>query len=251
MKPMLANTLTPDNVRFPCFVQPKLNGIRCFWDGQTAWTRGGKHHKPHVHRLLAALPAIDGLYDGELVCRTGDLLETVQSAVMGEGETSKLHFRIFDVATPEPLRFRDRLDMIHGVAIETTLVRTPATLESMMDRFIEEGYEGLIARNPNGSYQEARTNDLLKYKRWHDAEFPITDVVEASGKDAGTAVFVCSVANGKLFGVVPAGTREDRQAIWLNRQKWVGRFYTVKFHCVTSHGMPRDPIGVGDRYAGL
>jgi len=50
---MRATVFTPKRAKYPAFVQPKHNGVRCLWDGATALTREGNEHKPHIRKLLA------------------------------------------------------------------------------------------------------------------------------------------------------------------------------------------------------
>jgi DNA ligase-1 len=244
--PMLAKILTDDNVCFPCFVQPKLNGIRCLWDGVTARTRSGLPHAAHIQQMAAQWPVTAGVADGELVLEPGTPLEVVQSAVAAPNDDSpRLQFGQFDVQLATA--WRDRYDAIRSVCIETTLIRTDSQLESAMERFLASGYEGLIARRPDGLYVSGNSANLLKYKPFQDAEFPVIDVVEAQGKDAGTALLVCATADGQPFGVRPSGSRPVRRKMLAERTAWIGRPYTVRFQGFTSYGLPRSPVGVAER----
>jgi DNA ligase-1 len=245
-KPMLARTLDESNVVFPCFAQPKLNGIRCLWDGQTAWTRSGLPHQPHIQRLLSGIRCPHGPLDGELMLAEGRPLEEVQSAVAADTEFSQdLRFRAFDVLCAAP--FRDRRDLLGATAVEALWIRTSTQLESALERFLEAGHEGLIARDPQGLYESGYSEHLLKYKRFQDAEFPILDVLEAQGKDHGTAILVCQTPADQTFRVRPAGSRSFRSQILANRLSWLGRLYTVRFQGYTSHGIPRCAAGVAER----
>jgi DNA ligase-1 len=246
IEPMLARTMSDENLSLPCFVQPKLDGIRCLWDGRTAWTRSGRPHAPHIQRLASHWPAIHGVLDGELAMDPGTPFETIQSAVSRENERSgHLEFRIFDTISSSP--FRDRYDSIRHIVIETVLIRSASELESALDRFLEAGHEGLIARNPASPYQPGYSDGLLKYKRFEDAEFRVVDILEAEGKDAGTAVMVCETATGLTFGVKPAGSRQIRMRILAERHDWIGKSYTVRFQGWTRNGIPRFPTGVAER----
>jgi DNA ligase-1 len=247
-KPMLAKTLDESQLTFPCFVQPKLNGIRCLWDGRTAWARSGLPHPEHIQRLLASIQWPHGVLDGELMLPIGHLFEEVQSAVASEGPlSSQLTLETFDCIPPSPIPFRDRVDLLGDRGIETSLVRSETQLESAMDRFLAAGYEGLIARDPRGHYEAGYSNHLLKYKRFEDAEFPVVEVLEAEGKDQGTALLVCGMPDGQTFRVRPSGSRAVRSKMWKDRLAWLGRPYTVRFQGYTAYGLPRNAVGVAER----
>ncbi len=246
-KPMQAMTFDDLWAVYPCFVQPKINGVRCLWDGHTAWARSGKPLCEAIQRVSHAIcPAGPGVLDGELVA-PGEPFETVLEAVAGDADAAgRLVYRPFDLAA-EGLPFRDRYEAIRSLCIETEWVHNETQLEAAMDRFLDAGYEGLIARDPDADYQSGPCKGILKYKRFEDAEFTIRGIVEASGKDAGTALLICETPHGKPFGVQPAGSRSARMRMLRDRELWIGKPYTVKFQGWTRDGLPRNYAGVGER----
>jgi DNA ligase 1 len=246
--PMQAKVFCDELAFWPALVQPKINGIRCLWDGRVARTRSERPHTEPIQRLPADWPRIEGVLDGELALDPGTDFEIVQSAVTGDNDlTSSLRFHPFDVILPQSVPFADRYDLIRPYCIETILIRTATQLESAMDRFLEQGHEGLITRHPRGLYRSGSSDSILKYKRTRDAEFTVVDVVEAQGKDAGTAVLVCQTDQGYRFGVRPSGNRATRQRMLRDRQQWIGASYTVRFNGFTRYGVPRNPVGVAER----
>jgi DNA ligase-1 len=113
------------------------------------------------------------------------------------------------------------------------------------DECVEEGYEGIIIRNPNGVYEFGfRSNDLIKYKEFIDSEFIIIDVVEATGRDAGTAVFVCVTEDGKVFNVKPKGSKKLRTEYFTNKENYINKKLTVRYQGLSDDGIPRFPSGV-------
>lgn len=245
---MLATKFTANRAVFPCFVQPKLNGVRCLWDGRTASCRSGRRHHPVIQAIMRRYPGHpDGLLDGELTA-PGEPFEIVQAAVAGdETAAAKLSFATFDWIGRPDLAFRDRLEAIRDRIVETTWVQDLEGLESAYGRFLDEGYEGLIARDPAALYTPGKAQGLLKYKPFEDAEFPIVDVLEAGGKDAGTAMLVCQTPAGVRFPITPGGCRRYRMKIWRDRLDWIGKPYTVRFEGWTAYGAPRFARGVGER----
>jgi len=246
MKPMLAKKMTPGNVRFPCFVQPKIDGYRCLFDGVVARSRSGRPFLPHVQQLLTGMAVPEGcVRDGELALPPEYPFEDLQSAVAGGGPLArKLAMETFDVITPEPMPFADRRTLVPDL-VETYYVTSETQMENRLDAFLAAGYEGLIARNPKAPYVRGRTDALLKYKRFEDAEFPVVGVTEAGGKDAGTAILHCRTEGGRIFAVKPEGSREHRQRLWRRRSCYLGRRYTVMFQGRTRAGVPRFATGKG------
>ena len=85
---------------------------------------------------------------------------------------------------------------------------------------------------------------MIKYKEFVDDEFDIIDVVEATGRDAGTAVFVCVTKDGKKFNVKPKGDKKLRSEYFSNREKYINKKLTVKYQGLSDDGIPRFPSGI-------
>ena len=81
-------------------------------------------------------------------------------------------------------------------------------------------------------------------KKFEDKEFLIEDVVEATGRDAGTGIFVLRADNGELFKAKPQGTHETREGYLQNKDILVGKRCTVKFQGLSDDGIPRFPIAL-------
>lgn len=115
------------------------------------------------------------------------------------------------------------------------------------EKCVANGYEGVIVRNLDGKYEFGfHSNDLIKLKTFDDAEFEIVDVVEATGRDAGTAVFVCKCKGGE-FNVKPQGTRELRAEYFKNGDKLIGKKVTVQYQGLSDDGIPRFPSAISIR----
>ena len=248
-EPMLAKTMTKRSSRFPALAQPKIDGVRAMWDGHTAWTRTGHRHLPHVNALFAGVTIPEGalLLDGELIVPGARHFEQTQSAVTCAETADGLKFLAFDCICREAaVPCRDRLAMI-DTPLESTWVHNATEIESVLDRFTADGYEGIILRDPRAPYCPGRTTALQKYKRFQDAEFPILTVIEAGGKDAGTAVFVCCTRTNRTFTARPIGTRAHRARLWVERASLVGCMATVRFQGLSSYGVPRFPVAIAVR----
>ncbi len=267
-KPMLAKEYDPEKSPsaagfFPRTVQPKLDGVRMLAtrkpDGRVAlFSRTGKpfdHLVPCFKQDISALP-VGVVLDGELFLR-GAGFQNILSMVKntsGGAERDRLMYNVYDVASLRAgfvereafiadlfkrHKFK-RLERVHSV-----VAKTAADVERHMDAAIRDGFEGIMLRDPSAMYENGkRSSSLLKYKRFKDAEFRIVGHAEASGKDTGTVVFVCSTEDGKHFRVRPMGTHKQRAQMLKDASSMVGRQLTVKFQEMTDKGIPRFPVGI-------
>ena len=72
------------------------------------------------------------------------------------------------------------------------------------EKFLNEGYEGSIYRNPDGIYKGTRSWDLMKFKDFHDAEATIVGYELGKGKRTGTiGKFIMQDDEGVEFGCPP------------------------------------------------
>lgn len=268
---MLAKDHANHEIGLPSLVQPKLDGIRLLacLDGTSNGqrvvlsTRTGKRASERAFGALGALlqPLLrPGLtLDGEMYLH-GRPFEELASLFKREQPELKFHvFDVFDAAKPG-LTAQERLAILKNlklpgprvVHVPTVTVRTQADLKHAIQKFTyDEKYEGIMLRKPDGLYQPGKRSDnLLKMKPFQTDEFKIVDVVEAEGRDAGTAVFVCAVSTA-TFNVRMKATREARRQYWqafLNRPaSIIGKMLTVRYQELTRYGIPRFPVGLAIR----
>lgn len=253
-KPMLAKNYEghEHRVKFPCYVQPKLDGIRCVTDGQRFWSRNGKLF-PIVNLKHLRVPSVPYLMDGELMVSRSTFFEDIVSAVkngstLDRSLAKRIRFHVFDGIREEPFRVRTvgvevlaRQWKSRGwMAVKTLRIENRAELKRVAKRFLLYGFEGTMIRSATGAYVSKRTLDLLKWKPMMEKEFKIVGVKQAKGKDKGTPVFKCKVGK-KTFNVRPMGSLKQRRRMWLNRDGLIGEMLTVEFQNYTKHGKPRFP----------
>lgn len=286
MKPMLAISYDETKIKFPCVCQPKYDGVRCLTfvgkDGEVhLLSRKGKEYNiPHIkkwandHRRYLPI-------DGELYNHKELTFQEIVSAVKKESEiTSKLSYVVYDIPVENvkfasllkiPYQCNDynaslvmhvagdnRLSMLTDIAkledkgpIKVSQSRICNSFEDIKkyhDECVEDGYEGIIIRNTDGIYEFGfKSSNLIKYKEFVDDEFDIIDVVEATGRDAGTAVFVCVTKDGKRFNVKPKGDKKLRSEYFSHREKYINKKLTVKYQGLSDDGIPRFPSGIAIR----
>lgn len=254
-------------VKFPCYVQPKLDGVRCL-----AYLENGKvvllsrqrkefNHLSHIRdELLPALKEHTGLIlDGELYSHKYSFQEII-SAIKRDTPnnlTEEIEYHVYDIVNPD--KFFQRLDFIHQniyigsvKPVDTKLINSLDNIDYWHNYYTKRGYEGLMIRNKEGLYkQDGRSQDLLKYKKFIDQEFPIVGASQNKGKLSNTCTFRCE-CNGTTFDVMPEGSEAERAQLykdWKNGVIKKGDLATVKFFSWSTSvpQVPRFPIMKGVR----
>lgn len=264
--PMLAHEFKKHEkkVKYPCYVQPKLDGLRCTIalesDNVIARSRKGKtwntidHILDSVEKFLVANPSY--ILDGEIYCDSSKLsFQEICSAIKRDepNDRSKLAefwcYDLYDTNQPD-LTFTERTKLIPSnlpsfVKVETTECSDLTSVHAQHAINVSLGYEGSIVRTANGKYKvDGRSHDLLKLKDFQDAEYLITNKYEDKNNEC---VFVClDQATGKTFSCKPEGDHNLRVS-YLHDDN-IGQFLTVRFFELTDEGLPRFPVGVCIRF---
>ena len=194
-KPMLAYPVSdkPIDYNKPVFIQPKLDGVRCIirkeGDKVTAFSRKGKefHTLAKVLREVSFMKG-DFVLDGE-VCIVNDLVEDFQG-IMKEIRkknhtiTNPRYF-VFDKLTLEEFdsgtstrtlseRFCNTQYEYDTVTFMKQIkVSNHEHLQQLCDVAEKNGYEGMMVRKDT-TYQGKRSRDIMKCKKFYDAEYIIT-----------------------------------------------------------------------------
>ena len=259
--PMLAKSYDKDghHIKFPCYVQPKLDGLRCLAivkDGKVELrSRQNKVFKvlDHIEKELYQFP--DGVYDGELYAHDVSFQDIVSGIKRDEKNdlTAKIEYWIYDIVNEDNNKLRQITiselpfnNIIKRVATIDTADET--FLDKFHSHFTNMGFEGIMVRNWNGLYKvNGRSADLQKYKKFMDEEFEIFDAEENKGKLAGSCVFHCKTKDGGTFKVMPEGSESQRKKYWTDWNSGKiksGMMATVEFFSYTTSipKIPRFPI---------
>ena len=255
--PMLASTWTPKSkLSSKVYVQPKLDGIRLMLGRRggeiVMMTRTGKP----VTGMEQALndPAVKKLQEGEWVdgeAYSKDIpFEEISGKFRKNSSCPELEFHVFDTFDLNNISesFEKRCYKIARWknTVPMALI-DPSRIEEFHDKFVAEGYEGIIIREPHSAYEIGyRSRNLLKFKKFDTNEFKIVGCEEGTAKDAGTAIFVCECSGG-TFNVRPKGTLAVRKEYWENRDQHMGQMLTVKHQGTSVEGIPRFPVGLAIR----
>jgi len=261
--PMLAQSFK-DKTPFPLGEQIKLDGVRAtaFWDGDRVvlQSRQGKPWTATTHlnaELEAVLPK-DMVLDGEIYLH-GKSLQWISSRTKKKQEgTELLEYHCYDM--PEVPGLDDAPNIIRQTALinffnsitpnklKLVPMGTVTTKEQMMQRhdiYVEQGYEGLIARVLDAPYEWGhRSPVLLKVKEFEDAEFTIVGHTEGRGNETGLVIWICkNDINDLTFETRPRGTHPERRKLFNEAVSHYGEKLTVRFIGRNESGLPHHASG--------
>lgn len=289
--PMLAQTFSKidksgkeigrkHHIKYPCYCQPKLNGVRCFAraysdKGVVYTSRKFKEYTTLTHLNTSVSSVFPKLIDtgipldGEIYVHGLTFQEIVRRVKKWRpDETEQLEYWIYDIADPTKT-FKERTKQIEEAfkrvntkdqkylsniikvkQLKTFVANNETDVFSFHDHFVKLGYEGVIIRNMDGKYvMGKRSNNLQKYKEFIDQEFKIVGYETGEGRESGAIVFVCKVpnptANGpKTFEVRPRGSIEQRKAWVDDFYKIDGKELTVRYQELSEDNVPSFPVGI-------
>jgi DNA ligase-1 len=245
-------------VKYPCYINPKYDGCRSITDGTKMWSRKGIiFPQETVQHLLNGFIAQDFILDGELILPHPFQLQDTMSAAKRLGEnTHKLLYRIYDVMIDKPYSERYKvIKHIKSLNKNPNILITPLytandedEVYEIQERMVEEKWEGSMIRIDGKGYeQNIRSNQLLKLKDWLEEEFEVVNVVEGKGKHQGCAILVCVTPEGREFNVTPKETLEERQKMFKNPHKIIGKEWIVRFQAYTKDKIPQFGRGICER----
>ena len=264
--PMLAHRYNEKkgDIKFPCFVQPKLDGVRCVVVGNKLYSRNGNRFPvlPHIENELKLYNKNNLILDGELFTddinfeKIVGLVKKYKKSEEDEKNSLKIYLNVFDYIDSK-LPFNKRLinlnqffeknkNMKYIKQVKTEECPQEKNIEEFLEKYTKEKYEGLIIRNKSGLYEEnTRSVHLQKLKKFIDEEFEIIDYTTPDqGKEVGCVIWICRTKEGKQFSVRPSGNYQERKKLYREAKKYIGKMLTVRYQELTNGHVPRFPVGV-------
>lgn len=284
--PMLAGKLkSVDQIIFPTFISPKYDGIRARIINGVVLSRSNKPiPNKHVQKLFGHAQ-FNGL-DGELIVGSPvaeDVYRVTDSAVMTiEGEPNVKFYVFDDFVFPDEPFFARNIDAQSRVKKSKIFVPVPhikcldlKTFEEWEEKWLADGYEGMMGRLPDGPYKSGRAtpkqNWLFKIKRFLDGEARILDFEEEmhnsneaktdelgaksrSSKKAGMvgkntlgAILVEDLKTKVKFKIGTGFSKKEREDLWMIRAQLRGKIVKYKFFPIGIKYKPRHPVYHGFR----
>lgn len=232
IKPLLAEDADLANVKFPCWLQPKIDGVRALNLNGTLTGRSLDPFEGFGITEHFSRPEYIGL-DGEMTmgskANCGERLCSLTTGAMGRfkgvSEMADLHWWVFDMITPATVKlpYEERYFMLaeHVLGLQHPGNRVQMVpffpcfsleqLNSGIADLFEDGYEGAIIRNPRALYKEGRATkknqELWRVKPWADAEIRVTGITEGqmNANEAKTNTLGRTERSSAKAGMVPNG----------------------------------------------
>lgn len=254
VQPMLAKDYTkiPHQVRWDIntyAAQRKLNGVRCVAqcvnNSVLLTSRKGKLYSvPHIEvelfqQVFYKNPAL--IIDAELYIHYVELGD-VTHAVANAEEHLELEFHAFDLVD-ENNSFEIRHKQLEDLNLDNSLtcvdyelIENESDLYIAHDKFVTQGYEGVMLRDINSYYEKGkRSLSLFKRKVFQDDEFEIIGVDIDS---EGGAILILQTKNKISFRSRPMGTNEYRKQLVADAKFIVGKSATAKYSTLLATGVP-------------
>ena len=268
MKPMLAHKFSESRVDWslPVYIQPKLDGVRCLFTKDGAYSRAGNKFMNLAHIELALEPffeqqpdvVLDGeLYNHELKDDFEKIISLVRKQKPTENdrlEADKLvQFHVYDYF--DNVIYDSYKTRMHQLGVSNIYDKQIKYVQAYKVNnydesriyhkdFLNQGYEGSIIRL-DGLYKHGRSYDLMKFKDFSDAEATIIGYEEGKGKRTGTVgKFLMIDDEGKEFGCPPGKgfTYKDLENMLLNISDYMGQRATFTYFQRTKAGSYRHPL---------
>ena len=236
----------------------KLDGCRCITiikNGKiNFYSRQGKEFLTlDVLKDWLYINDLEGMVlDGEICILDDDGKENfpaVMSEIRKKNHTIKNPaYKVFDILTLKDFslkrsnttlmerhkEFRNKVKKNKHVSIlKQTQVTYEGEIETLMDNAVKLGWEGLILRK-NDVYKGKRSNDILKVKKFYDAEYKVIKTIDGTIDDgSGNKVNGLSAVEiehkGNIVKVGSGFTFKERIKYFNNPKEIIGKVITVKY----------------------
>jgi len=228
VKPQLAEDAILDQVRFPCIVQPKIDGVRAM---NLQGTLTGRSLDPFEGFRITeyfSRPEFIG-FDGEMTLgskpncteRLCSMTTGAMGRFKGVTEMADLHWWVFDYLPDPSLPYQSRYTLLSMKVEELNHPRVHLVprrmifdlpdLKFWIGEYAGAGWEGTIIRNPGAPYKEGRATkkgqELWRVKPWADAEILVTGITEGeiNGNVAKKNTLGRTERSSAKAGMIPNG----------------------------------------------
>lgn len=239
----LANVYKPGKELSDYWVSEKLDGVRAYWDGEKLISKQGNIYQA-PEWFTKDFPKHP--LDGELWISRNSferVMEVVRDQTPGKG-WKKVNYMIFDLPDPD-LNFTARLNRLKEVIensrspylkmVEQSHIESHEALMSKLDKVIDLGGEGLMLHKGSAMYKAGRSNDLLKVKRYDDAEARVIKHLPGKGKYTGMlGAILVEMEDGIRFKIGSGFSDKLRK-----NPPPIGSLITFKYYGKTTNNVPK------------
>ena len=300
--PMLAPNQKVDlnKVKYPLLASYKVDGIRCLFIKGEMLSRSlkpiqNKQLREKFRELIDRSKDCGLILDGEIYSPEltfQEITRYVMTQDFEDKKSIKKHGKVLEI--PEYLKFymfdcvaNDDFDIpFHArcmtsnnfekdyptfvSSVNQITVNSKEDVEEYFETALENGYEGLILKDPHGKYKCGRGTIkeglIYKVKPFVTFDAEILHVVQATevdpnaekkvnelgrsvtSKKKGDRLLIDKASafeveyEGKRLKVTLAMTDEEKEAVWTSRSSYIGKIIEYKGMLVGSKDVPRHPV---------
>lgn len=263
------------------YISRKVNGVRCliYYDGNKIRTssRGATNYDLAIIHIIQH-PILEEFFknhpkailDGEIY-KAGYSLNKISGicrtqATVNDGKDLQFYwYDIVDLEQPFSERWKTMNEWskelqlsdfdpykhfsdseLHMQFLPQQLISGFDNMKKLHDKWVSEGWEGAVIRNPNSVYKPgSRGNDWIKIKVYQDSEYPIVGISE--GLRDEDMCFILETPSGQQFNCKPMGDREQKQWYREHIEELIGKNLTIKYFemsGVEGSEVPQQPVGI-------
>ena len=243
-KIQLATLYHQDIIVQDYWISEKLDGVRAYWDGKNLISRQGNIFNCPAW-FSQAFP--DTPLDGELWIdrqQFAQVSSIVRQKKASDKDWQKITFMIFDLPR-SPKIFSKRIQQMKEIVnssaspylqmIKQQKRDDNAQLQQLLESVLSKGGEGLMLHKGNAYYQTKRSKDLMKLKRYQDAEAIVLQHLPGKGRNSGRlGSILVETPEGVTFKIGSGFSDKERE-----NPPAIGTTITYQFIGKTKNGVPR------------
>ncbi|WP_137297317.1 DNA ligase [Psychromonas sp. SP041] len=226
------------------YVSEKLDGIRAYWNGHQLISKQGNIFTAPTW-FIASFPTT--AMDGELwIAR--QQFETVSGIARTQDNQNEqwkqIKFMIFDLPK-STVSFEQRINKMQTLVtdtnspylqmIEQQKIPNTVALFDLLNKVVMGKGEGLMLHHQDALYQTKRSRDLMKLKKFEDAEATVIAYLPGKGKYEGLlGAILVKNEEGVTFKIGSGFSDEERST-----PPPIGSLITYRFTGKTNNNIPR------------
>ena len=241
---LLAKVYKQNNQLDDYWVSEKLDGVRAYWNGKNLISRQGNIIQA-PDWFIEVLPNIK--LDGELWISRAQfevLSGRVRKKSPIDNEWREIKYMIFDLPKSKE-NFTQRIKQLKNIIsninvehiqlIKQFKVSSHQVLMKKLDELVKLKAEGLMLHRGVSFYKSGRHDDLVKLKRYFDAEAIVIKHIEGKGKFKGLLGSILVETKNKIRFKIGSGfSLKERKS-----PPKIGTEITYKYFGLTRKGTPR------------
>lgn len=304
-KPFLATDATNNlnELKYPKYASYKLDGIRCIFHPELGMVSRSlkpipnKQLQEKFYFMIELSKKHNRIFDGELYNHYLTFQEITRAVMTKDFEDPKtikklkkegycdnygaplwynIQFHCFDCLSLDieenfyirNIIIKDNNDLYKDV--KQIMVNSRDEVLKLFVEALDDGYEGLILRDPNSPYKFGRSTlkeeYLLKVKLFETFDAQVIDIVQATEVDPNAEKTInelgrsvtsrkkddrvliekaCAfkvVYNEHVLKVSLAMTDEEKEEVWRNKEYYIGRMIEYKGMKIGAKDVPRHPV---------